>query len=220
MPRSSDRLRVYNCIIDLAPALAGGVEQMAEATKSRIEELEKEILDKKKELAELRRAQPRESVKDFSFETKSGPVNLSELFEGRPDLLIIHNMGQACRHCMLWADGFNGVLPHLQNRTSVVMVNGDPLDQHEKFANDRGWNFKCVRDASGEFSKAMGMHGEEPGSFWPGATGFTKDADGTIRRVASAEFGEGDDFCATWHLLDLLADGWNGWEPRYRYLAE
>ncbi len=191
---------------------------MAEATTTRIEELEKELLEKKKELAELRRSQPREAVKDYEFETAAGPVKLSELFGDRPDLLIIHNMGQACRYCMLWADGFNGVLPHLENRTAVVMVNPDPIEQQQKFAKDRGWNFRIVRDANDEFSKAMGMHGEEPGSFWPGATGFTRSAEGSINRVASASFGEGDDFCATWHLLDLLADGWNGWEPKYRYL--
>jgi predicted dithiol-disulfide oxidoreductase (DUF899 family) len=193
---------------------------MPEATASRIEELEKEILDKKKELAELRRAQPRKAVKDFVFETAAGPVKLSELFNGRPDLLVIHNMGQACRYCMLWADGFNGVLPHLEDRTAVVMVNPDPVDQQLKFAKERRWNFRVVRDATGEFSKAMGFHGAEENSFWPGASAFTRSEDGTIRRVASAPFGEGDDFCATWHLLDLLADGWNEWEPKYRYLPE
>lgn len=189
---------------------------MSTATAT-IEELEKELLEKKKQLAELRRSQPREHVKDYEFESSSGNVKLSELFDGRPDLLVIHNMGQACRYCMLWADGLNGVLPHLQDRTAVVMVNPDPVEQQQKFAKDRGWKFRIVRDATGDFSKAMGMHGEESGSFWPGATGFSKNASGAIERVASAPFGEGDDFCATWHLLDLLADGWNGWEPRYRY---
>jgi predicted dithiol-disulfide oxidoreductase (DUF899 family) len=189
-----------------------------EATLPQIEELEKEILEKKKQLAELRRAQPRQAVKDYVFESPSGSVKLSELFRDRNDLLVIHNMGQACGYCMLWADGFNGVLNHLENRTAVVMVNPDPVDQQQKFAKERGWNFRIVRDATGEFSKAMGMHGEEAGSFWPGASGFSRAANGSIERVASAPFGEGDDFCATWHLLDLLSDGWNGWEPKYAYL--
>ena len=68
-----------------------------------------------------------------------------------------------------------------------------------------------------DFSKAMGFHGKEPGSFWPGASGFRRAADGSIERTASAPFGEGDDFCATWHLFDLLEDGWNGWEPKEAY---
>ena len=190
---------------------------MAKATASRIDELEKEILEKKKELAELKRAQPREAVKDFSFESSNGPVRLSDLFDGGSDLLIIHNMGQACRYCTLWADGFMGALPHLENRTAVVMVTPDPIQQQQKFASSRGWKFRMARDATGEFSKAMGMHGEQAGEFWPGATGFSKGEDGTVFRVASAPFGPGDDFCATWPLLDLLAEGPKGWEPRYRY---
>lgn len=190
---------------------------MVETQTLTIEELEKDIDAKKKQLAELRRAQPRAAVQDFTFDSPQGAVRLSELFDGRKDLLIIHNMGEACRYCMLWADGLNGVLPHLQNRTAVVMVNPDPVDQQQRFAKSRGWNYRIVRDATGDFSKAMGMHGEEPGSFWPGATGLTMSESGTIERVASAPFGEGDDFCATWHLLDLLADGWNKWEPQYKY---
>ena len=61
---------------------------MSQATTSRIEELEKELLEKKKELAELRRAQPREAIKNYEFETANGPVKLSELFGDRNDLLI------------------------------------------------------------------------------------------------------------------------------------
>lgn len=97
------------------------------------------------------------------------------------------------------------------------MVNPDPVEQQQRFARSRGWKFRIVRDATGEFSKAMGFHGAEPNSFWPGATGLRRMPDGTIERVASAPFGEGDDFCATWPLFDLLAEGWNGWEPRESY---
>jgi hypothetical protein len=35
--------------------------------------------------------------------------------------------------------------------------------------------------------------------------------------VATAPFGPGDAFCPTWHVLDLLADGAAGWEPKYKY---
>src|SRR4051812_10866746 len=122
---------------------------MPDATTSRIDELVIEIEKKKKELSELRRAQPRESIEDFTFDSPAGQVKLSELFQGRLDLLVIHNMGQACRHCMLWADGLNGVLSHLTSRTAVVMVNPDPVDQQQKFAKDRGWNFRIVRDETG-----------------------------------------------------------------------
>ena len=42
-------------------------------------------------------------------------MRLSEPFAGHGRLLAIHNMGQRCRDCTLWADGVNGFLPHLES---------------------------------------------------------------------------------------------------------
>jgi predicted dithiol-disulfide oxidoreductase (DUF899 family) len=33
-----------------------------------------------------------------------GTVRLSELFAGKADLILIHNMGTTCPNCTLWAD--------------------------------------------------------------------------------------------------------------------
>lgn len=40
---------------------------------------------------------------------------------------------------------------------------------------------------------------------------------GKIFRVASAPFGPFDPFRGAWHLFALLADGVDGWSPKYRY---
>ncbi len=45
-----------------------------------------------------------------------------EMFGDKKQLLLIHNMGQGCRYCTLWADGFNGFLKHLESVMSVVLV--------------------------------------------------------------------------------------------------
>jgi len=50
----------------------------------------------------------------------------------------------------------------------------------------------------------------------PGVSVFEKDAD-SIVRVASTMFGPGDDFCAVWHLFDLLPNGANEWQPKPDY---
>src|SRR6516162_6332847 len=34
-------------------------------------------------------------------------------------LFVIHNMGAGCRNCTLWADGFNGMLRHIENRAAT-----------------------------------------------------------------------------------------------------
>lgn len=38
-----------------------------------------------------------------------------------------------------------------------------------------------------------------------------------ILRVADTRFHPDDDFCALWHLFDLLPEGPAGWKPRYSY---
>ena len=53
------------------------------------------------------------------------------------------------------------------------------------------------------------------------------DYDGGMYHLLLFDFGddggavgvwrEGDDFCAVWHMFDLLKDGWAGWEPQYSY---
>lgn len=182
---------------------------------TQIQEMEQQILDLKKQLAELRRAESPVPVRNYEFDTKEGKTHLSDLFQGKSDLVLICNMGRGCRHCTLWADGFNGVVPELESRAGFALVSADPIDLAAPFAQKRGWRFQVASDPDGQFRKDMGFAGED-GDPWPGAIGFRKNADGSIEKIATSMLGEGDDFCATWHLFDLLADGWNGWEPKYR----
>jgi predicted dithiol-disulfide oxidoreductase (DUF899 family) len=179
----------------------------------RIPGLEQQILSLKQELATLRRAQPPQPVEDHVFATPEGPRRLSELFGDREDLLVVHNMGVGCSYCTLWADGFNGVVPELLSRAAFVLVSPDPAEKARRFAAGRGWRFPVVSDESLAFSKALGRWQED--SIWPGVSGLRRTADGIVR-IATADLGEGDDFCAVWHLFDLLRDGWNGWSPAFR----
>jgi predicted dithiol-disulfide oxidoreductase (DUF899 family) len=61
------------------------------------------------EIRALQKTIELQPVQDYVFEGWSGPVRLSELFAGKRDLFVIHNMGTSCRYCTMWADGFNGV---------------------------------------------------------------------------------------------------------------
>jgi hypothetical protein len=49
-----------------------------------------------------------------------------------------------------------------------------------------------------------------------GVSVFRKEVN-RILRVSDAGFDRGDDFCALWHLFDLLPGGAGDWQPRYRY---
>jgi predicted dithiol-disulfide oxidoreductase (DUF899 family) len=185
----------------------------AEALRE-IVDLEDEIMRKSRRLAELKRAQPREPVQDYVLAGGEGPVRLSALFGGKPDLIVIHNMGKGCRYCTLWADGFNGVWRHLADRAGFVVCSPDSVETQRAFAESRGWGFPMVSGHGSTFIQDMGFKSEK--SWMPGVSTLRME-EGKIERVARAEFGPYDLYCSVWHLIALLAGGENGWEPKYTY---
>jgi hypothetical protein len=50
----------------------------------------------------------------------------------------------------------------------------------------------------------------------PGISVFRRDGK-RILRVSDATFEPGDDFCALWHILDLLPGGAGDWAPKFSY---
>ncbi|MEZ6243627.1 MAG: DUF899 family protein [Phycisphaerales bacterium] len=183
----------------------------------KINELLRRIDELKKELTEARRAAGPEPVQDYQLRrADASPVRLSELFAGKDDLLVVHNMGKGCVYCTLWADGFTGYAPHLLDRASFVLCSNDEPARAREFSESRGWNYPVVSGAGSSFAKDMGFASPE-GKPWPGVSAFHKNADGTIVRTGSAPFGPGDDFCAVWPMLDLLEGGADGWQPKYSY---
>ena len=183
-----------------------------------IEALEKEVLSAKARLTEARRKKTPQEVVDYDLKTPDGDsVKLSELFGDKPDLIVIHNMGTSCRHCTLWADGFIGLAPHLSDRAAFVLSSPNKPEVLKKFAEGRGWTYPTVSTHGSEFTRDMGyMKGDD----LAGLESLTfKKVDGKIYRVANTWFGEGDDFCPVWPFLDLLADGPNGWDPKYQHIS-
>jgi predicted dithiol-disulfide oxidoreductase (DUF899 family) len=163
---------------------------------------------------ELRGAVEPEEVSDYSFSTPAGAVKLSELFGDKDYLFVIHNMGAGCSYCTMWADGFNGVLPHLADRAAFVLASPDDPANQQKFKDSRGWKFRMVSHKGSSFAADMGYARE--GGWMPGVSVFKK-GDGRILRVSDTGFGPGDDFCAAWHFFDLIPEGADGWQPKYKY---
>jgi predicted dithiol-disulfide oxidoreductase (DUF899 family) len=182
-----------------------------------IEALGSQVAGLKEKLLEARRKLPREEVRDYEFQNWNGGITrLSELFGGRTDLIVVHNMGKGCVYCTLWADGLNGFVKPLEDRAAFVVVSPNPPDVQKPFAASRGWKFKMVSSEGDTFTQDMGFFNDAEG-YWPGFSTFTKDPDGKIYRIGKAIFGPGDEFCAVWPMFDLLADGVNDWEPKYDY---
>lgn len=155
-------------------------------------------------------------VEDFPLYTTAGKkIHLSDLFGKHDELIVIQNMGRSCPYCTLWADGFNGVWEHLENRSGFALVSPDRPVDLKKFASSRGWKFKTLSSHNSEFKKYLGFQ-DSKGSPKPGVSTFYREK-GRIYNIANDTFGPGDLYCNVWPLLDLLKKGANGWSPKYKY---
>jgi len=179
-----------------------------------IAKLEQQIFELTTELNELRKSNAGDEVKNYRFATIDGDTDLLGMFGDKQQLLLIHNMGQGCSYCTLWADGFNGFLKHLESAMSVVLVSKDSPELQRQFANSRDWRFRLASHGGGEYIKEQTvMDGAEN---MPGAVVYERDGN-KIRRKNSCVFGPGDLYCSAWGLLGLAGLGEADWTPQYRY---
>ena len=179
-----------------------------------IAELERKIADLAAKLNGLRKNAAPQPVPDYRFATLSGEVTLLDLFGGKQRLLAIHNMGQGCRYCTLWADGFNGLLAHMESVMSVVLLSRDAPDVQRRFANSRNWRFRLASHGGGAYIREQTVM--EGADNMPGAVVYER-SDDQVCRKSSAVFGPGDLYCSLWHLLALAGIDECDWTPQYRY---
>lgn len=145
-----------------------------------IDALETDIYKKKRELAGLRRKISPESVGHYRFQTAKGFVTLEDLFGAQTHLLMVHNMGRECVMCTTWADGFNGILRHVEDRAAFVVSSPDAPGDQKAFADSRGWKFRMVSTVGTSFAKDMKMiwrDGDKEGPS-PGLSVFQKTSGG------------------------------------------
>jgi predicted dithiol-disulfide oxidoreductase (DUF899 family) len=182
---------------------------------ARLAEYRRQIAELRAKMRQVQVAGEPEEIADYVFNNSAGSVRLSALFGGKPDLVVIHNMGAACPSCTLWADGFNGIYDHLASRAAFVVSSPDPPESQRKFAAGRGWRFAMVSHQGSSFAADMGYRGKD-GGWLPGVSVFRREGRRMLR-VADTGFCPGDDFCALWHLFELLPDGVRGWQAQFRY---
>jgi len=179
-----------------------------------IQKIEQQIFELTQELNTLRKQDRGEEVRNYEFTTLDGKVSLLDLFAGKSKLLAIHNMGQGCRYCTLWADGLNPFVPHLESALSVVLLSKDEPELQRRFANSRGWRFRIVSHGGGDYIKEQTVM--EGSDNMPGAVVYELEGN-AIYRKSSAVFGPGDLYCSAWHFLGLAGIGEAEWTPQYNY---
>jgi predicted dithiol-disulfide oxidoreductase (DUF899 family) len=185
--------------------------------QERVYALYQEISQKKEEMYALMRSAPRFEIEDYKLLRRNGqPILLSELFGDKQEMILVHNMGAFCPYCTLWADGFNGIYKHLENRAAFVVATPDEPAAMDAFATKRGWKFNIVSTLGCSLKPDLGFQLKD-GSYYPGVSTLLKDNNGKIYHIAKSFFGPGDDFCALWYLFDLLPIPNPDWEPHFSY---
>lgn len=96
--------------------------------------------------------------KHYVFEGPTGPRTLSDLFEGRRQLLVYHFMfhpawDEGCKSCSFVADHLAATLPHLAARdTSLAVISRAPLWKLMPFKKRMGWNFPWLSSHANDFN--------------------------------------------------------------------
>jgi predicted dithiol-disulfide oxidoreductase (DUF899 family) len=120
---------------------------------------EKEFTRMRDELNAQRRSLPWERVDTrYVFQTEAGPKTLAELFGDKHQLVVYHFMfapdwQAGCKSCSFWADNFNGITVHLEQRDiRFVAISRAALPKLQAFAKRMGWNFPWVSSSETDFN--------------------------------------------------------------------
>ncbi len=120
---------------------------------------EKALTSRGDEVAMQRQALPWVRIdKPYGFDTEAGAATLKDLFRGRSQLLVYHFMfgpdyTAGCPSCSSIADGFNGVVVHLENHdVAFAAISRAPLEKLQGFRRRMGWDFNWVSSAPSDFN--------------------------------------------------------------------
>jgi predicted dithiol-disulfide oxidoreductase (DUF899 family) len=181
--------------------------------ESSTRKLQLEIMAKVEELNKLRRDTPPVAVKNYALKDLNGEVSLLELFGDKKHLFMIHNMGQGCRYCTLWADGLNGFVPHLESGFALALASKDTPEVQRAFANARGWRFRMVSHGGGDYIKEQNVMPSDGTT--PGMVCYERQGDKIFRKNVTG-FGPGDLYSPIWHILSLAGVS-EEFTPQFNY---
>ncbi len=193
---------------------------------------EKEFTRLRDQVSQQRRDLPWERVdREYVFDGPNGKETLSDLFAGRRQLIVYHFMfgpdwEAGCPHCSFWADNFNEIIVHLNQRdVTMIAVSRAPFSKLAAYRKRMGWNFKWVSSSETDFNfdyhvsftpeevakneafynyTMQELHDSEERE---GVSVFYKDPAGSVFHTYSA-YARGIDMVnATYHYLDLTPKG-------------
>ena len=204
-------------------------------------EKEKEHSHATDDLARQRRELPWVKItKTYEFDGPDGKVSLSELFDGRSQLMIYHFMfgpdwKEGCPGCSFLCDHVDGARQHFEhNDLSFTAVSRGPLAKLEAYHKRMGWKFRWVSSERSDFNYDFNVSfpkervkdgkitynfetidAEEGNEELPGISIFYKDEDGQIYHTYSSFGRGGEALLGTYGFLDMTPRGRNENGPNY-----
>ena len=181
---------------------------------AQVREQEKRLTREHDALAAQRRRLPRVRIeKDYVFQGPAGELRLSDVFQGRRQLMLYHFMfapgvdgwpDAGCDGCSMVADQIPH-LAHLHARdTSFAMVSLAPIERIEAYRERMGWEIPWYSSAGGDFNRDFGASTDEYEVF--GLSVFIREGDEVFRTYFTS--GRGVETLGTpWTLLDLTPLG-------------
>ncbi len=142
-----------------------GTREEWQAARDELAKLEAEHAELTEKVTEQRRRLPWVLVeKEYEFDTEDGKKTLSELFEGRSQLLAYNIMYGpdyklgACPGCTSLGDEFDGPRVHLGHRdVTLICFSRAPIDQLIAYKQRMGWQFPYVSTYGTEFPYDYGL---------------------------------------------------------------
>jgi predicted dithiol-disulfide oxidoreductase (DUF899 family) len=192
---------------------------------------EKELTRLRDQLSAQRRDLPWVHVeKDYAFEGPKGKTSLIDLFGGKTQLIVQHFMfgpdwDAGCKSCSFWADNFDGIVVHLQQRDiAFAAVSQAPFGRIEQYRKRMGWDFNWVscfgsdfnHDCNVSFTPEEIAAGEIYYNYTsrqssmtelPGISVFATDGQGNVFHTYSCYERGLDMMNAAYHYIDLVPKG-------------
>jgi predicted dithiol-disulfide oxidoreductase (DUF899 family) len=142
-----------------------GTREEWQAARDELAKLEAESAEREQEINRKRRELPWVPVeKDYEFDTAEGKKSLSDLFEGRSQLLAYNIMfgpdytKGACPGCSSLADGLDSQRIHLNHRDVTLMAfSRAPIDRLTAYKERMGWEFPYVSTYDTDFPWDFGL---------------------------------------------------------------
>lgn len=201
------------------------------AARSALLKKEREFTLLRDKLGQQQRDMPWVLVdKEYLFDGPDGKQTLSDLFDGRSQLIVYHfmydpNWDAGCPSCSFWADNFNGIVVHLNQRdVTMIAVSKAPYSKIGEYKKRMGWNFKWVSSYDNDFNfdyhvsftleelsekkafynyNLQDTHSPER----EGVSVFYKDTAGHVFHTYSAYARGIDVLNVAYHYLDLVPKG-------------